>query len=121
MENKYSLETQVEIENILKEIQFKNLFSIKYEFFFDGWAIFLKEKALYPRSIVIFKSYNKDSFSIKSFEIYLDNYKEEKYKQIYVVEDIINIADLIKELNEITYGKDLINYTSKKYYNYFDK
>lgn len=121
MENKYSLETQVEIENVLKKIQFKNLFSIKYEFFFDGWAIFLKEKALFPRSIVIFKSYNNDSFSIKSFEIYLDNYKEEKYKQIYVVEDITNIADLIKELNEITYGKDLINYTSKKYYNYFDK
>ncbi|TFG25264.1 MAG: hypothetical protein EU529_01680 [Promethearchaeota archaeon] len=81
----------------------------------------MKEKALYPRSIIIFKSYTKDSFTIKSFEIYLDNHKEEKYKQIYVVEDLLNIADLIKELNEIIYGKDLINYTNKKYYNYFDK
>ena len=121
MENKYSLETQVEIENILKEFQFKNLFYIKYEFFFDGWALFLKEKTLYPRSIIIFKSYNKNSFTIKSFEISLDNHKEEKYKQIYAVEDILNIADLIKELNDIIYGKDLINYTSKKYNNFFDK
>lgn len=37
MDNKYSFETQVEIENILKEIQtFKKFFSINIEYYIDG-------------------------------------------------------------------------------------
>ncbi|MFX1277667.1 MAG: hypothetical protein ACFFAT_21820 [Promethearchaeota archaeon] len=121
MENKYSLETQAEIENILKEIHFKKSFFVKYEFFFDGWAIFLKEKTIYPRLIVIFKSYIKNSFSIKSFEIQNNNYNKEKYNQLYFVEKIKNPEELIKELNAIIYGKDIMNYTSKKYHEYFEK
>ena len=121
MENKYSLETQAEIENILKKIHCKNSFSVKYEFFFDGWAISLKEKTSYPRLIIIFKSYIKEFFSIKSFEIYNDNDKKKKYNQLYFVEEIKSLEELIKEINAIIYGKDLMNYTSKKYYKYFEK
>ena len=121
MENKYSLETQAEIENILKKIHFKNSFSVKYEFFFDGWAIFLKEKTSYPRLIIIFKSYLKNSFSIKSFEIYNDNYRKEKYNQLYFVEEIKTIEELIKELNAVIYGKDLVKNVSEIYHNSLSK
>ncbi|MFX1393332.1 MAG: hypothetical protein ACFFAH_07135 [Promethearchaeota archaeon] len=120
MENKYSLETQAEIENILEEIHFKDSFFIKYEFFLDGWAIFLKEKTIYPRLIIIFKSYLKNYFSIKSFEIN-NNYKKERYNQLYFVEEIKSPEELIKEVKAVIYGKDIMNYTSKKYYQYFEK
>ena len=35
--------------------------------------------------------------------------------------EIKSLEELIKELNAVIYGKDLINYTSKKYYQYFEK
>jgi len=63
MENKFSPNIKSEVEDILKNLDFwNNYFSINLEFYFDGWAIFLKEKNLYPRCIVIFKSYNINLF-----------------------------------------------------------
>ena len=108
MNNKFSLEIQKEIEGIIKKIQiWKDLFNIKLDFYYDGWSIFLKEKNVYPRCIVIFKSYESNQFSIKSFDIYLRNYKKEEYDEIYSAENINNQYDLIKELKEVIYGKDL--------------
>jgi len=110
MINKFSPEIQKEIEGIIKKIQsWKDLFSIKLEFYYDGWAIFLKEKNIYPRCIVIFKSYESNQFSVKSFNIYLQNYKKEEYHEIYSVENIKLHSDLIMELKDVIYGKDLGN------------
>ncbi|MFX0042316.1 MAG: hypothetical protein ACFE8L_05340 [Candidatus Hodarchaeota archaeon] len=122
MENKFSPKIKNEIEEILKEISFWNeFFSIKFDFFFDGWAIFLKEKSLYPRNIVIFKSYTKNSYSVKSFEIHLNYSKKEEYKEIFSVKNIGNQKLLFKELKEIIYGKDILNNASKIYKNKFLK
>jgi hypothetical protein len=122
MENKFSPEIKNEIEEILKEVSFWNeYFSIKFDFFLDGWAIFLKEKSLYPRNIVIFKSYTKNSYSIKSFEIHLDHSKKEEFKEIFSVNNLGNQKLLFKELKEIIYGKDILNNASKIYKNKFLK
>ena len=122
MEDKFSPKIKNEIEGILKEISFwSEFFSIKFDFYFDGWAIFLREKSLYPRSIVIFKSYTKNSYSIKSFEIHLNHFKKEEFDEIFSVKNIRNQKMLFKELKEIIYGKDILSNASKIYKNKFLK
>ncbi len=114
MNNKFSHEIQDEIEEILNRLRFwGDIFYFNTEIYYDGWAIFLREKNLYPRCIVIFKSHEDDSYSIKSFEVHLQNYKTEKFKELYSVEKIINQDDLLAELKEIIYGKDLGNQVLK--------
>jgi len=116
MINKFSEEIQKEIEGILNKIQVWNaLFNIKLEFYYDGWAVFLKEKNLYLRCIVIFKANESEQYSIKSYNVYLQNYKKEKYQEIYSIENINNQDDVLKELRDIIYGKDLGNQASKIY------
>ena len=118
MENKYSPKTQVEIEKILSKIHaFKKFFSINIEYYIDGWAIFLNEKNIYPRRIVIFKSYNNDSFSIKSFEINLNDCRKEENKELYSKINLDTIDKVMKEVKDIIYGKDMMRYTSEKYFN----
>jgi len=91
MINKFSSETQKEIDGIIKKIKtWKDLFNINQEFYYDGWSISLKEKNVYPRCIIIFKSYESNQFSIRSFDIYLRNYQKEEYHEIYSVEKIKN-------------------------------
>ena len=108
MENKYSLKTQEEINAVLDILkEWKNLFVIKEDYFYEGWAIYLKEKSIYPRSIVIFKSYSEHQYSIKSFEIHSSN-KKELLKELYVNERIYSIPELYTEVKEIIYGKDLL-------------
>ncbi len=120
MKNKFSPEIQNEIDDIFEKINiWKELFYFKVEFYFDGWAIFLREKNLYPRSIVIFKSYVKNTYSLRSFEIHLHNLKKEEFKEIYSKEDIRNHENLLKELKEVIYGKDLLRNVSKTYKNAF--
>ncbi|MFX0105016.1 MAG: hypothetical protein ACFE75_05965 [Candidatus Hodarchaeota archaeon] len=120
MENKFSPEIQTEINEIIQKIQrWKNFFDIKIEFYFDGWAIFLREKNVYPRNITIFKSYDRDIYSIKSFEVHLKNYNEEEYKELYYVDNIKNKNNLVKELKALIYGKDLLEDACKIYKNTF--
>jgi len=120
MKNKFSPEIQNEIDDIFEKIHiWKELFYFKVEFYFDGWAIFLREKNLYPRSIVIFKSYSKTTYSLKSFEIHLHKLKKEEFREIYSEENIRNHKDLLKELKEVIYGKDLLKNASKTYKNAF--
>ncbi|MGQ4874726.1 MAG: hypothetical protein ACTSVV_06735 [Promethearchaeota archaeon] len=117
MDYKYDLKTQQEINSIISHIKvWKNLFSINLEYFVDGWALYLREKTLYPRLIVVFK--NEDYFSIKSFEIHFMVYKE-TYKELYKIEKIYDAEEMIKELKAIIYGKDVINSTYQKYLNFF--
>ncbi len=118
MESKYSPEMQSEINRLLDTIKiYKNLFSINIEYFIDGWAIFLNEKKIYPRRIVIFKSHINDSFSIKSFEINLKDCRKEENKELYSILNLDTIDKVMKELKDIIYGKDMMSYTSEKYFN----
>ena len=114
MNTKFSQEIQEDIEDILNKLKFwKDIFYFNTEFYYDGWAIFLREKNLYPRCIVIFKSYENNLYSIKSFEVHLQNFKTEKFKELYSVEKIENQKALLIELREIIYGKDLGNQVLK--------
>jgi len=122
MINKFSIEIQKEIDNILLKLQkWRNLFNIKTEYYYDGWAIFLKEKNVYPRSIVIFKSYDNNLYSIKSYEIHLRDFEKEEYHELYSIENINNKNELIKEIKDIIYGKDLETHTLKVVKNNFSQ
>ncbi|MFW9819532.1 MAG: hypothetical protein ACFFE5_07970 [Candidatus Thorarchaeota archaeon] len=120
MNNKFSHETQAEINEIMKKIRrWEHFFEFQTEFYFNGWAISLREKNLYPRYIIIFKSYDTGLFSIKSFEIHLKNYQKEEYKEIYSDSHIDDANSMLEELKDIIYGKDLIEEASKIYKNAF--
>ncbi|MFX1380045.1 MAG: hypothetical protein ACFFA4_13225 [Promethearchaeota archaeon] len=120
MKNSFSSDTQAEINKILKKIQiWKNLFEFKIELYFNGWAISLRETNLYPRYIIIFKSYDTNSYSIKSFEVHLKNYQKEEYKELYSNDHIRDTNSMLEELKEIIYGKDLMDQVSKIYKNAF--
>jgi hypothetical protein len=120
MKYKISSEIQNEIEYIKQKVQvWQNLFDVEVELYFDGWAIFLREKIMYPRSIIIFKSYEDGTYSIKSFEIHLKNYKDEEFRELYAVERIKNRNDLLIELKDVIYGKDLISDASNMCKNTF--
>ena len=93
MEDKYSLKIQNEINVILKNLNtWKNLFTIKLDYYQEGWAFSLREKNIFPRYIVIFKPYNEQSYSIKSFEIHFDLNINEIYKELYSNENIENFG-----------------------------
>ena len=116
MENKYSTQTQKEIDTLFIKLQvWKNLFFFKIEYHFDGWAITLEEKNAYPRKIVVFKPYHENVYSIKSFEIRQNNGKRDVHEELYFNDHIRNLDDLVNEVREIIYGKDLMNIASKKY------
>ncbi len=116
MIDKFSHETQAELNEIMKKIRrWENFFELETEFFFNGWAISLREKNLYPRYIIIFKSYDTNLYSIKSFEIHLKNYQKEEYKEIYSNNHIEDSDSMLEELKDIIYGKDLIEEASKIY------
>ena len=112
MEAKFSPQVQNEIKNLRKLVsQWEDLFFIEVAYYLEGWALFLREKALFSRLIVIFKSYTKDYYDLKSIEILLDLEKKERYNELYKREKI-NQIDLVRELREVIYGKDLIEATS---------
>ena len=114
MDPKYCSKTQKEVSTVLKSLfEWKNLFSIKVKYFYEGWAVYLREKNMYPRCIVIFKPYSMESFSIKSFEINFDKIKSESYKELYVNESIYSISNLLSELKQIIYGKDMLGNIKK--------
>lgn len=120
MKNKFSPEIHTEINEIITKIQkWKNIFDYKIEFYFDGWAIFLREKIAYPRFITVFKSYDTNTYLIKSFEVSLKDFKKEEFKELYSIENLISINDLLEELKDIIYGKDLIKEASNLYNNMF--
>ncbi|KKM68822.1 hypothetical protein LCGC14_1456990 [marine sediment metagenome] len=116
MKNKFSPDIQIELNEIKYEIQvWKSLFDIEIELYIDGWAIFLREKNIYPRSIIIFKSYENSTYTIKSFEIHLKNYEKEEFRELYSIEGIKNKNNLLNELKSIIYGKDLMSKASNLY------
>ncbi len=118
MNNKFSPDIQTEINEVIAKIEkWKNYFDTTIEFYFDGWAIFLREKNIFPRCITLFKSYCTNTYSIKSFEIHLKNYNKEEYQELYFVNNISNRNSLLEELNAVIYGKDLVKNASKIYHN----
>ena len=118
MNEKFSPKIQTEINEIIFKIEkWKNYFNINFEFYFDGWAIFLREKNTFPRFITIFKSYHTNTYSIKSFEVHLKNYNKEEFKELYFINKISNQKNLLDELKAVIYGKDLVKNASKIYHN----
>jgi hypothetical protein len=110
MENKYSSTTEIQIKSVLNSLElWKDIFLININYYQDGWSISLREKNIYPRYIVIFKSYSLDMYSIKSFEIHFDGNKNESFKEIYFKDKLGNINELTHEIKEIIYGKDIAN------------
>jgi uncharacterized protein YlbG (UPF0298 family) len=113
MNDKYSVKTQNEVNSILERLdEWKNLFFLEVRYFFEGWAIYMREKNTYPRSLVIFKSYSNDYYSIKSFEIHF-NEKKETYQELYINEKINTVQQLQSEIKEIIYGKDILESITK--------
>ena len=56
MNDKFSVKTQNEVNSILERLDgWKNLFFFEVKYFYEGWAIYMREKNTYPRSLVIFK------------------------------------------------------------------
>jgi len=116
MENKYSIQTQKEIDSLFIRLQvWKDFFFFKIEYHMDGWAIILDEKNAYPRKIIIFKPYREEIYSIKSFEIRQNNGKKDIHEELYFNDKINSLDDLVYEIREIIYGKDLMNIATKKY------
>ena len=114
MDPKYCSKTQKEVKTVLKSLfEWENLFSVKVKYFYEGWALYLREKSIYPRCIVIFKPYFKERFSIKSFEINFNKTKSESYKELYVNESICSISNLLSEIKQIIYGKDILGNIKK--------
>ena len=113
MNDKYSVKTQNEVNSILERLnEWKNLFFFEVRYFYEGWAIYMREKSTYPRSLVIFKSYSDDYYSIKSFEIHFGE-KNEAYKELYINEKIDTVQQLYSEIKEIIYGKDILDSITK--------
>ena len=116
MTDKFSHETQAEINKIMKKIRrWETFFEFQTEFYFNGWAISLREHNLYPRYIIIFKSYDTGLYSIKSFEVHLKNYQKEEFREIYSNDHLEDTNAMLEELKEVIYGKDLIEEASKIY------
>jgi hypothetical protein len=120
MIDKFSHETQAEINKVMKKIRrFENFFEFQTEYYFNGWAISLREQNLYPRYIIIFKSYDTGLYSIKSFEVHLKNYQEEEFREIYSNDHLEDANAMLEELKDVIYGKDLIEEASKIYKDVF--
>ncbi|MFX1569806.1 MAG: hypothetical protein ACFFCV_15740 [Promethearchaeota archaeon] len=118
MNDKFAEDIQTEINEILCKLEkWNNYFDKSVEFYIDGWAIYLREKNLYPRCITIFKSYCSNTYSIKSFEVHLKDYKKEEFNELYFTNNISNQNKLLEELNAVIYGKDLVKKVSKIYQN----
>lgn len=114
MENKYSRKTQSLIEKFLNFIEsWNNIFSVSINYYLEGWAAYLTEKSMFPRSIVVFNPYNFDYFSLKSFEISYDKNAKENFTELYSKDNIQGFENLLRELKEVIFGKDIIN-TIKK-------
>ncbi|MBD3196910.1 MAG: hypothetical protein GF317_17790 [Candidatus Lokiarchaeota archaeon] len=110
MENKFSEDIQKNVDIILENIQkWNKLFHIKCEFFLEGWAIFLKEKNLYPRKIVIFKPYDTIYHTIKSYELNISPSDIDEHEELIAIDNIKSVSELMRELREIIYGKDLFH------------
>ena len=118
MENKFSFKTQEEINNLKKRInQWKTLFSVEERYYLEGWAIYLRENTLYPRNIVIFKPYEQDCYELKSFEIIIDEHDNEKLEELYRINNIGDQDQLMMELKDVIYGKDILESTTEKFKN----
>ncbi|MFX0026152.1 MAG: hypothetical protein ACFE8M_07035 [Candidatus Hermodarchaeota archaeon] len=110
MEKKYSSTIQNQINDILNYLDtWRELFSIKINYYQEGWAISLREKNLYPRYIVIFKPYELNFFSVKSFEIHFNCDNKETFKELYFNSSVYDLNELMCEIKEIIYGKDIAN------------
>jgi len=117
MEDKYSETTQKEIESINQYLeQWSKIFFKEIRYYTEGWSLNLREKTIYPRYIVIFKPYDQNLFSIKSFEIHYDRTGKEHFNALYFIDKINSLDALLKEINNIFYGKDILSSVESEYF-----
>jgi hypothetical protein len=117
MEKKNEYNTQIQVNKVMKKLSiWKDLFSVNINFYVEGWAAYLMEKTIYPRLIVIFRPYDYNHFSIKSFEVSYDAKANEIHSEIYSKDLIYGFQNLFIELKEIIYGKDIISSISTELY-----
>ena len=117
MEEKYSETTQKAIDRIGQYLeQWNNLFSSEIKYYAEGWSVNLREKTLYPRYIVIFKPYDNNAYSIKSFEIHYDQLGKEYFKDLYFNDSIKSINELLNEIKNIFYGKDILSSAGSEFF-----
>lgn len=113
-------EKDSQIDTILRNFKiWDNSFEISQENYLDGWACIFNEKNFNPRRIVLYKDYETNTFSIKSFEIDILDYNGKNYEEIYSISDIQKFEEVLVELKRILFGKDVINSAYKKYKNFF--
>ncbi|MBN1800070.1 MAG: hypothetical protein JW891_01105 [Candidatus Lokiarchaeota archaeon] len=116
MVQKFSPKVQQEIQYLFHKIKiWETLFFFEFEYYFDGWAITLKEKSMYPRIIILFKSYDTNSYSIKSFEVHNKEDGKNEYEELYYVNKIQSEDKLVKELRDVINGKDLMYCVRSKF------
>lgn len=115
MEDKYSKTTQKQIDTISQYLeQWNDLFSSEIKYYAEGWSVNLREKTIYPRYIVIFKAYDHKTFSIKSFEIHYDKLGKEYFKDLYFNDNIRSLDEVLKEIKNVFYGKDILSSAESK-------
>ncbi|MFX0032408.1 MAG: hypothetical protein ACFE8V_08570 [Promethearchaeota archaeon] len=108
MEYKFTPYIEDNIQKLLSYLDdWKGLFSIKLNYYEEGWAISLREKSIYARYIVIFKPYDLNQYSLKSFEIHFDINNNEALREIYFNKDIYTLNALYTEVKEVIFGKDI--------------
>ncbi|MBY9005321.1 MAG: hypothetical protein KGD63_01025 [Candidatus Lokiarchaeota archaeon] len=118
MEGESFIEYENEIFYVLDFLKkWENLFTLDYEYFIDGWAIYLNENNLYPRYIVLFKSYDTNNYSIKSYETHFTRLYNKKYKELVQINNIEDIDVFLKEIKDIIYGKDFYYFTKANFFN----
>lgn len=109
-----------EIDLILNNPYLSNdYFLIRNESFSEGWALFIEERMENPRRIVVSKNIEGNYFGIRSFQIHYKKNGKELVNEIYRIEHIFNIKNLLKELVSIMFGKDLIMQARQAYLKYF--
>ncbi len=117
MDQKFSNKTQKEIEELLRRLnEWEKYFSITLNYFYEGWALYFRERTMYPRLIVVFKPYSESTFSLSSFEIHTCIENKERFRQLYLNNKISNVNDLISEFKKVLYGKDIISSLSNEYH-----
>ncbi len=116
MEQKFSPDEQQEVQYLIQKIKgWQNLFFFELEYYFDGWAITLKEKTIYPRIIIIFKSNNSKSYSIKSYEVHDKIDGNKIHEELYSKINIKSKEKIVEELRQVINGKDLMHCVKSKF------
>ena len=66
---------------------------------------------------MLFKSYDTNNYSIKSYETHFTRLYNKKYKELVQINNIEDIDVFLKEIKDIIYGKDFYYFTKANFFN----